>query len=81
MDRPDETIVSPPAATAVSPLQPQEVSRLRDLSPQQWKSGIAAWLGWLFDGLDMHLYVSCWEISTSTIRGSVTTVRSCRPPS
>jgi MFS family permease len=33
------------------------VTRLRDLSPQQWKSGIAAWLGWLFDGLDMHLYV------------------------
>ena len=30
--------------------------RLRDLSPQQWKSGFAAWLGWLFDGLDMHLY-------------------------
>jgi MFS family permease len=23
---------------------------------QQWKSGIAAWLGWTFDGLDMHLY-------------------------
>ncbi len=32
---------------------PQE---LKDISPQQWKSGIAAWLGWLFDGLDMHLY-------------------------
>nr|MCU0872756.1 MFS transporter [Pirellulaceae bacterium] len=32
------------------------VTSLRDLSPQQWKSGIAAWLGWLFDGLDMHLY-------------------------
>lgn len=30
--------------------------RLRDLSPQQWRSGTAAWLGWLFDGLDMHLY-------------------------
>jgi MFS family permease len=29
---------------------------LRDISPQQWKSGIAAWLGWLFDGLDMHLF-------------------------
>jgi MFS family permease len=29
---------------------------LKDLSPQQWKSGIAAWLGWFFDGLDMHLY-------------------------
>src|SRR5262249_32556127 len=34
-----------------------EPTRLRDLSAQQWKSGIAAWLGWLFDGLDMHLYV------------------------
>jgi MFS family permease len=34
-----------------------EVARFRDLSAQQWKSGIAAWLGWLFDGLDMHLYV------------------------
>lgn len=30
---------------------------LRDLTAHQWKSGIAAWLGWLFDGLDMHLYV------------------------
>ena len=29
---------------------------LKSLSAQQWKSGIAAWLGWLFDGLDMHLY-------------------------
>src|SRR5437660_279306 len=36
---------------------PPEVARLRDLSAQQWKSGVAAWLGWLFDGLDMHLYV------------------------
>ncbi|MCL6505327.1 MAG: MFS transporter, partial [Pirellulales bacterium] len=27
-----------------------------ELSPQQWRSGAAAWLGWLFDGLDMHLY-------------------------
>lgn len=33
-----------------------EVDRLRDLSAAQWKSGIAAWLGWMFDGLDMHLY-------------------------
>ena len=34
----------------------REVTRLSELSPQQWKSGIAAWLGWMFDGLDMHLY-------------------------
>jgi MFS family permease len=31
-------------------------TRLRDLSAQQWKSGIAAWLGWTFDGLELHLY-------------------------
>lgn len=31
-------------------------SSLRALSPTQWRSGLAAWLGWLFDGLDMHLY-------------------------
>src|SRR5476651_1343891 len=34
----------------------QDITRLQDLSSAQWKSGIAAWLGWLFDGLDMHLY-------------------------
>jgi MFS family permease len=34
-----------------------EIRGLRDLAPHQWRSGIAAWLGWLFDGLDMHLYV------------------------
>lgn len=35
----------------------REATRLGELSAQQWKSGLAAWLGWLFDGLDMHLYV------------------------
>jgi len=51
-------------ATNASPSDPlatvssgREVTRLRDLSAPQWKSGIAAWLGWMFDGLDMHLYV------------------------
>ncbi len=34
----------------------QEARRLRDLTPQQWRTGWAAWLGWMFDGLDMHLY-------------------------
>src|SRR6478735_6118878 len=38
------------------PDQAESKPTLRSLSPQQWKSGIAAWLGWLFDGLDMHLY-------------------------
>lgn len=31
-------------------------SGLRGLTATQWRSGAAAWLGWLFDGLDMHLY-------------------------
>ncbi len=44
------------ATQAPTPLPPAEARSLRDLSPTQWKSGIAAWLGWLFDGLDMHLY-------------------------
>jgi predicted MFS family arabinose efflux permease len=29
---------------------------LGGLSPRQWTSGVAAWLGWLFDGLELHLY-------------------------
>jgi MFS family permease len=33
-----------------------DVQRLSDLSSEQKKSGLAAWLGWMFDGLDMHLY-------------------------
>ncbi len=39
-----------------SPLPQTEIKHIRDLSPQQKKSGLAAWLGWMFDGLDMHLY-------------------------
>src|SRR5687767_5585658 len=33
-----------------------EATSLRQISPTQWKSGIAAWLGWAFDGLELHLY-------------------------
>ncbi len=52
-------VPAPPSAPkAPTPSgSPSEVTRLRDLSAQQWRSGVAAWLGWLFDGLDMHLYV------------------------
>ncbi|HXK09950.1 MAG TPA: MFS transporter [Vicinamibacteria bacterium] len=34
----------------------REARSLGELSAAQWKSGLAAWLGWFFDGLDMHLY-------------------------
>src|SRR5882724_11366201 len=49
-------------AVATNPRKPVlpdtivEARTLAELSPQQWKSGIAAWLGWMFDGLDMHIY-------------------------
>ncbi len=46
-------LIKPMSSTA-SPKP--EIRHLRDLSPQQVRSGAAAWLGWLFDGLDMHLY-------------------------
>jgi len=48
--------VAGPLVAASSQNAGQQVTRLRDISAQQWRSGIAAWLGWLFDGLDMHLY-------------------------
>ncbi len=45
--------ITPPTAPAPSGSVP---ATLRSISPHQWRSGIAAWLGWTFDGLDMHLY-------------------------
>jgi MFS family permease len=48
----DFNVTSAPTETRI----PAEASRLRDLSAQQWKSGIAAWLGWTFDGLELHIY-------------------------
>ncbi len=50
MNRP----TSPPLHDAAA--DGNDAARLGDLSPRQWRAGIAAWLGWLFDGLDMHLY-------------------------
>ena len=44
------------SASAAASLPERKAGTLRDLTSQQWNSGIAAWLGWLFDGLDMHLY-------------------------
>lgn len=46
-----------PSESANTVVVPRDVTRLSDLSPQQIKSGLAAWLGWLFDGLDIELYV------------------------
>jgi MFS family permease len=51
----DET-TSTHATELVQTPRGEPATSVRDLSPQQWKTGIAAWLGWFFDGLDMHLY-------------------------
>lgn len=48
-----DEVVEP--STAQAPVT-REAETLRELSPTQWKSGIAAWLGWAFDGLELHLY-------------------------
>ncbi len=46
--------VSPDLPAEAAPSR--EAQGLGQLTATQWKSGAAAWLGWLFDGLDMHLY-------------------------
>ncbi len=48
--------MSTPSPAPVTGSARREATRLSELSPQQWKSGIASWLGWLFDGLELHLY-------------------------
>ena len=52
-----------------SPSAAPEIKSLRDLSPHQVKSGLAAWLGWLFDGLDMHLYTLVWTVFVAQLMG------------
>lgn len=46
-----------------------EIRTLRELSSQQWRSGAAAWLGWMFDGLDMHLYTLVALSFVATLSG------------
>lgn len=51
-----------PTAAATVRLEAQgemipDATGLQGIGSHQWKSATAAWLGWLFDGLDMHLYL------------------------
>jgi MFS family permease len=46
-----------------------EASHLRDLTSEQKKSGLAAWLGWMFDGLDMHLYTLVATVFVAELLG------------
>jgi MFS family permease len=56
--------------SAPDPAAPAEARSLRELTPVQWRSGIAAWLGWLFDGLDMHLYTLVAAIYVQELIGA-----------
>ena len=52
--------MSPPQSV-LGPVELNEVPEtrveFRDAWREHWKSATAAWLGWFFDGLDMHLYL------------------------
>lgn len=61
------------AVLAVEQPAAVEIKSLRDLDSQQWKSGIAAWLGWMFDGLDMHLYTLVATPFVAQLLGGVET--------
>lgn len=47
---------------------------LAQVTPQQWRSGIAAWLGWTFDGLDMHLYTLVYAPFVAQLLGVTSTL-------
>jgi MFS family permease len=57
MDTPQSTSTATSGAASGATASKRDAADLRGLTRLQWKSGAAAWLGWLFDGLDMHLYV------------------------
>ena len=54
------------AMNASPPSAPREAARLGDITPQQRRAGLAAWLGWMFDGLEMHLYTL---VATPFVKG------------
>lgn len=54
-----------------------EITSLRQLKPAQWRSGIAAWLGWMFDGLDMHLYTLVAAPFVAQLIGVANTTDAC----
>src|SRR5512137_901752 len=50
-----------------------EATHLRQITGRQWRSGAAAWLGWTFDGLDMHLYTLVAAPFVAQLLGAVST--------
>lgn len=65
----DQQIPTLISRKSISTAEAPEIRSLRDLTPLQWKSGIAAWLGWTFDGLDMHLYTLVYSLFVAQLLG------------
>src|SRR3979409_131606 len=66
-------LTTPDVSGANTPGQPEQVTRISKL---QWRSGIAAWLGWMFDGLDMHLYTLVATPFVAELLGGLSTTDS-----
>ncbi len=64
-------IENAPPSTEAAP--PMEATSLRQLSSAQWRSGIAAWLGWTFDGLELHLYTLVAAPFVAQLLGNIST--------
>src|SRR5262245_23980200 len=71
MERVDPPIIAEPRDPPIA--AGREARSLRELTPTQWKTGIAAWLGWLFDGLEMHLYMLVAAPFVAQLLGGVAT--------
>jgi len=52
----------------------KQARRLGELTSEQWRSGVAAWLGWTFDGLDMHLYTLVYAPFVAELIGATSTL-------
>src|SRR5258708_37928506 len=61
------------ASVAQPSLARSDATGLRQISRVQWRSGIAAWLGWTFDGLDMHLYTLVAAPFVAQLLGALST--------
>src|SRR5436190_23838616 len=70
-----EPVTAQDSGTAALP-ERQEATGLRQVSREQWRSGIAEWLGWTFDGLDMHLYTLVAGPFVAQLIGASTTTDS-----
>jgi MFS family permease len=50
-----------------------DATGLRAVTARQWRTGVAAGLGWMFDGLDMHLYTLVAAPFVAELLGGVAT--------